>query len=247
MKSDIISKLEQLNLSKNEAKVYTSLLEIGQTSAGNIIKKTRLHRSVVYETLDKLIERKLVFQLTKKKIAYFQTTDPSKILEHTKSQQRIAEDLVPQLRKMAQEGLPEINVYEGIEAYRRFWIDGMNNLPVGTTAYIAGSISSRWIELLGGELGEYSTTRIKRKIKWKMIVFEKNPTELALAKKYPKLNEFRLIKKNANNYGNFNIYGEDTLVLHSSVEPLIIEIKNKTLLKVFKNIFDILWETGKKI
>lgn len=247
MKSDIIKKLEELDLSRNEAKVYTSLLEIGQTSAGNIIKKNRLHRSVVYETLDKLKARKLVFEVKKKSIAYFQATDPAKLLEYAKAKQRIAENLLPQLKEMTEEGLPEINVYEGIEAYRRFWIDVINTLPIGSTAYIAGSISEKWNELLGKDLEEFSTARIKRKIKWKMIVFEENPSEFVLAKKNPELNEFRLVKKDVNKFGNFNVFGKDSLILHSVAEPMVIEIKNKIFFLVFKNIFDILWESGKKI
>jgi sugar-specific transcriptional regulator TrmB len=247
MKADIIKKLEELDLSRNEAKVYSSLLEIGQTSAGNIIKKTRLHRSVVYETLDKLKARKFVFEVKKKRISYFKTTAPSKLLEYAKAKQRIAENLLPQLKEMTEDGLPEINIYEGIEAYRSFWIDVINTLPIGSTVYIAGSISEKWNELLGKDLEEFSTTRIKRKIKWKMIVFEKNPSELVFAQNNPELNEFRLVNKDINKFGNFNVYGKDILLLHSATEPMVIEIKNKTLFGVFKNIFDILWESGKMI
>ncbi|MBI2448198.1 hypothetical protein HYV44_01385 [Candidatus Microgenomates bacterium] len=243
---DILSKLEQLHLSPNEAEAYLALLEIGQTSAGAIIKKTKLHRSVVYETLEKLIDKKLVFKLTKKKIAYFQTTAPTKILDHAKSQQRIAEKLLPQLKKMAKEGLPEINVYEGVEAYRQFWIDAYSNLPIGTVDYVAGSISKKWIDYMGGDQEIINRIRTKRKIKWVAICFEKNPVEVALMRSCPALNEYRLIKKNVGKYGNFNIFGDHTLILHSAVEPMIIKIKNKTLVKVFENIFSILWEIGKK-
>lgn len=243
---NIKTKLEQLGFSTNEIKVYLALLEIGQTSAGSVIKKTRLHRSVVYETLEKLISRKLVFKLTKKKIAYYQPTDPSKILEYAKTQERIAHELVPQLKDIAAEGLPEINVYEGIEAYKNFWLAAMNNLPEGTIDYVAGSIGKKWAEYLGDDLENFLKTRIKRKIKWKIIVFEEETLEMDLWKKYPHLQEFRFLNRKCEKYGNFNVFGEESLILHSVVEPMIIEIKNKTLVKVFKNLFDILWEAGTK-
>ena len=125
MNEQIIGQLQQLNLSLNEAKVYTALLEIGQTSAGEIIKKTGLHRSVVYETLDKLISRKLVFKLQKNNIAFFQPTDPQRILENVKLQEEIALELVPKLKTLLDRKLPEITVYEGTESYKRFWLDSV--------------------------------------------------------------------------------------------------------------------------
>jgi len=201
MNNNIINKLIQINLSQNEAKVYASLAEIGQTSAGNIIKQTRLHRSVVYETLDKLINKKLAFKITKKRIAYFQATDPAVILEKAKEQQKIAQELLPELKKLGIAKLPEINIYEGIESYRKFWVEITKKMPIGSIDYVAGSIGNK-----------------------------------------------RLIKRDGNNFlGNFNVFNNDILILISATEPLIIEIRNETLVKTFKNIFDILWELGEKI
>lgn len=61
MNDYIINKLKEANFSNNEAEIYTALVGLGQTSAGNIIKQTNLHRSVVYETLEKLINKKNSF------------------------------------------------------------------------------------------------------------------------------------------------------------------------------------------
>ena len=52
--------LQNLGFYKNEAKVYLALLELGFTSTGPLIKKTNLHRNIVYESLDKLITHGLV-------------------------------------------------------------------------------------------------------------------------------------------------------------------------------------------
>lgn len=246
MNEQIIGHLQQLNLSLNEAKAYAAILEIGQTSAGAIIKKTQLHRSVIYETLDKLIARKLVFKLQKSNITYFQPTDPTRILQNIQSQEQVALDLVPQLKNLITKQFPEITVYEGIESWRRFWLDLNFRLPVGSTDYVAGSLGKGWQELMGKKATEkYLKTRIGRKLKWKMIVFSKDPIELELLKEFPLLHEYRLIGKGKAAEGNFNILHDESIVLHSATEPMIIEVKNPTLVRVFQNIFDILWETGK--
>ena len=248
MNEQIIGQLQLLNLSLNEAKVYSALLEIGQTSAGEIIKSTLLHRSVVYETLDKLIAKKLVIKVDKQSIAFYQTTDPSRILQNIKSQEEIALELLPKLKDLADSKLPEIVVYEGIESYRRFWLDSVNKMPEGSTDYVAGSIGKKWFDFLGKDYEKFLALRVKRNIKWRMIVFEKEQIEEELLKKYPKLNEFRLVSQSkAPKDGNFNILGDESVILHSATEPMIIEIKNPTLVKVFRNIFDLLWSTGKPL
>jgi len=248
MKGQIIAKLQQLNLSVNEAKIYSTLLETKQTTAGQIIKKTQIHRAVVYDTLDKLIDKKLVFKIIKKNTAFFQPTNPSKLLETVEMQRQIAQGLVPDLQKLMQSALPKITVYEGVESYRTFWFDSLKKIPIGGTDYVAGSIGEKWFEYMGEKKAEeFLKQRIKRKILWKMIVFEKSEAELELVRKYPKYNEYRLIEKGKNIHGNFNVFDDKSVLLHSATEPLLIEIENETLVKVLKNIFDLLWDMGKKL
>lgn len=247
MNQDLISKLESLHLNQNEAKVYLALLEIGQTSAGNIIKKVTLHRSVVYEALDKLINKKLVFKLTRNNISYFQATNPDRLIQNIESEREIAKDLVSQFKKMADANLPEIVIYEGIESYRRFWLDCYKNLPVGSIDYVSGSIANRWKEIMGDDIKKVIKIIIKRKIKWQMIVFDKNDIGSELLENHPELCDYRVIESPFTKEGNYNIFNDDTLILHSITEPTIIEIKNKSLVKVFKHNFDILWKFGKRI
>ena len=247
MNENIESQLQEIGLSHNEAAVYTALLQIGQTSAGKIIERTNLHRSVVYETLRKLIDKKMVFQLEKKKIAYFQPTDPTRILQNIRSQEEIAKTLIPNLRNLADTKLPEITIYEGETSYRNYWMNAFRTLPPGSIDYVAGSIGKKWQEHMGNSLKKFLNLRIKRRIHWKTIIFEKDDLELELFRQYPKLHEYRYINKTFSKAGNFNIFNDDTLILHSAIEPMIIEIKNKNLAKIFKNLFDILWEMGKEV
>lgn len=248
MEEQILSQLKQLNLSSNEASVYLALLSIGQTSAGEIIKKTMLHRSVVYETLDKLIDKKLAFKLQKGNISYFQPTNPEKLQENIRNQAEIAQDLIPQLQGLIDQKLPEITIYEGLEAYRRFWLDSVRKMPPGSIDYVAGSIGDKWFEYFGAHMNKkYQLIRKEKGIIWKFIAFEEIEIEKSLLRDNPQLNECRIIRRNVTKSGNYNIFNNDTLVLHSAIEPMVIEIKNKSLVQVFKDNFDILWELGEEV
>src|SRR3989344_1182878 len=49
-----------VGLTEKESEVYLALIELGSSSAGQIIQKTGLHRAVVYDLLERLIEKGLV-------------------------------------------------------------------------------------------------------------------------------------------------------------------------------------------
>ncbi|MBU1930663.1 helix-turn-helix domain-containing protein, partial [Candidatus Micrarchaeota archaeon] len=52
--------LQDLKLTQNEIKIYTALLNLGSVPAGRITHETGLHRSRVYEGLNRLVEKGLV-------------------------------------------------------------------------------------------------------------------------------------------------------------------------------------------
>lgn len=251
MNKRIIAQLKRLHFSENEASVYVTLLMLGETSAGNIIKKTQLHRSVVYETLEKLITRSLVFKIQKNKITHYIATDVNKVLNDAQQQLDIAKKLVPHLGDLLTGNTAEINVYEGVRSYKDFWFQAFTQMPKNSIDYVAGSIGYKWVEaglFTQVEMDELLEIRLKRKIKWQMIYFE-NPQEFELdyVKRNPSLHEYRLIINHFNAYGNFNILGTKSVILHSVNEPMVIEITNKTLVSVFQNIFNTLWEIAKPV
>ena len=52
--------LEKLGLNRNEAKVYFGLLQTVNTTASDLVKHLGLHRNIIYDNLEKLIEKGLV-------------------------------------------------------------------------------------------------------------------------------------------------------------------------------------------
>lgn len=244
-KEQLIDQLSSLQLSKSEAKTYLALLSTGPTTAGEIIRRTGLHRAVVYASFDKLIERNLVMKFEKGKIAHFQPLSPNRLTEYAKSLLASAEAMVPSLSRLMDTHLPEITVHEGLEAYRAFWLDVQERLPVGSTQYIAGSIGDRWFQLMEPVADRYTKRRMQRRITWKMIVYKRDEIDMNLLEKYPKLHEYRLIDRpNMVRRGNFNICGDQSVVLHDATQPLLVEIRSEALVAVFNDLFDLLWDVG---
>ncbi|HIJ10806.1 TPA: hypothetical protein HA278_01990, partial [Candidatus Woesearchaeota archaeon] len=116
--------LEDIGLSKNEIKVYFALLELHQSSATPIVKKSGIPNSKIYPTLEKLIGRGLVSFVIKNNVKYFHAADPQNLIEFlSKKQQSIEEQkdeieqIIPQLelkRQLAAQ-TQEAHVYEGFK------------------------------------------------------------------------------------------------------------------------------------
>ena len=60
--------LKEFGLTETEEKVYLSLLKQGTSLASDIIKKTQLHRTTIYDVLERLISKGFVSYIIQNKI-----------------------------------------------------------------------------------------------------------------------------------------------------------------------------------
>ena len=110
--------LEDLGLSKREAKCYLALLELGSSTIGDIVKKSEIPSSKIYEILDRLIEKGLANYIIKKNQKHFQTSDPEAILNSFEEKKRHFEELLPKLKEKQKQGEEKqfVEMYEGKQA-----------------------------------------------------------------------------------------------------------------------------------
>lgn len=123
--------LRDMGFSEREAKVYISLLSLGETTVGPIASKTRIQHSKIYQTLEKLIDRGLVTFVIKSRTKYFSAQNPKIILNMIREKERKFLDILPDLQKKAEfSKKPQIaTVYEGYKAIKSMFetvLDGVN-------------------------------------------------------------------------------------------------------------------------
>ena len=97
---DIESALRKIGLTQGEVKVYASLLELGPSSSGPIIKRSGVSSSKVYPILDRLILMGLVSYVKRGNKKVFQTTSPMKILELLEKRKEDIEEQKKEIRKV---------------------------------------------------------------------------------------------------------------------------------------------------
>jgi len=242
--------LEQIGLSKNEIKIYFALLELEQSSATPIVKKSGIPNSKVYPTLDKLIKRGLVSYVIKNNVKYFQASDPENLIDllnekekQLSQQKKEIESLIPQIehkRKLAKHK-QEATIYEGFDGIKVAFNNILNKVPINKEYYVF---------TLGEELGkselkhffrDYHKKRIQKRIKVKLIANQKIKTTFIKHHLYKNMKiKFSRLKLPT---GIF-IYEDYVMTVVWIGDPTAFVIKSKTNSEKYKEFFQEVWKTA---
>ena len=142
-----IELLKNIGLTDSEIKVYLALLELGSSSKGPIVDKSKVASSKIYKLLEKLVQKGLVSSVVKSGVKYFEAAPPSRILDYLKEkearlkeQEKELEKLVPDLelkRSMAGIG-SETQVFKGMKGAQTSFDDILKELKKGDEYYVLG-------------------------------------------------------------------------------------------------------------
>lgn len=112
-------------MSQNEAQIYEALVEVKEAGAGEIAVKAKVHRRNVYDALQRLIQKGLVFQVFGRGEITFRAVDPGKLLELVTEKEEKLKAILPELEKSykATARKEEVYVYKGIEGFKNYLRD----------------------------------------------------------------------------------------------------------------------------
>lgn len=130
--------LQLLGLSPNEAKIYETLVEQGESSVGQISVDAKVHRRNVYDSIQRLIEKGLCFEIFSKGENTYNAVDPGKLRELLTEKQEKLNEILPSLeKKFRQKAVSEeAYIYRGLEGQKNVWRD---ILRVGQDSYFIGA------------------------------------------------------------------------------------------------------------
>jgi len=242
--------LEQIGLSKNEIKIYFALLELEQSSATPIVKKSGVPNSKVYPTLEKLIKRGLVSYVIKNNVKYFQASDPKNLIDFLNDKEKLIsqqkkeiEKLIPKIerkRELAKDK-QEATIYEGFDGIKVAFNNILNKVPKNQEYYVF---------TLGEELGktelkhffrDYHKKRIQKKIKVKLIANKKIRTIFLKHHLYKNMKvKFSKLKLPT---GIF-IYEDYVMTVGWIGDPTAFVIKSKNNAEKYKEFFLELWKVA---
>ncbi len=229
--------LEEIGLSKREIKVYLALLQIGSTTVGEIIKKTNIPSSKIYEVLNRLQTKGLVSYVIISSSRNYQAAEPKTILNSLEEKQKKLSKLLPLLeaQKTFANRKQSVEIYDGRKAIFAMFNNLISNSKP-KEEYLIFSINEEKDDAADLFFKHLSTRRKNRGIKVKLLRNTKNKP--SREKRHSKLQ----IK-----YTNFDFpegitIFQDMIVLLSWIpNKTAIKIQSKALASQFNAFFKQIW------
>lgn len=242
MKDDLI----KLGFEGHQAEIYLAMVDLGQCGAGDIVKKTGIHRNIVYETLDRLIAKRLVVKVMQKNVFQYRVTDPERIIEDQRINLSLAESVIPDIKKRT-ENKNDILIWDGVEGFRNFRLNCIETIKPKSIIYILGAIVGEdWAELMGPKYKRVEKIRLQKKVIYKMIIYKHSDLDADMMRNN-KFYDVRIIEKDFSTPANV-MFWEDNVALQTYEEPIsVVQIKNKALNEAYRNYFNIMWDAGKDL
>ncbi len=243
----LIEELTELGLSKNEAKVYLALLELGPTTTGPLIKKSKLYRVMVYDTLEHLLQKGLVNYSLQRNRKVFQAESPQQIVELLKNKELLARSVANQLQKIQAEKPLEKGalVYEGwkgIKAAQENYFKEMKLKAGGEYLMVGASRSLH--KKLDAFFNYFHERRTKIKIPAKLLFNENNRQFGQLKRKYIPV-QIRFMPQKIITPSWVSMYKDMVLIGVAEEEPMAFFIKNKAVAESYQQYFYFMWEQSR--
>lgn len=236
MTSNKMEELKQAGLTENESKIYLALIDLGPSLAGQISRRTGIHRRTVYDTIEMLIKKGLIGYILQNNRKLFQASNPNRILEIIKEKHEILSPIVENLLEKYQKTKEkeETNFYKGKEGLKTIFEDQLENKEI-----LILNASPEAYEVLQFYFKWYDKKRKQRKIKSRIIATDKR------IKKIP-LSEIKYLPQKYTSPVAVNIYGDKTAIILWAKEPIAIVIKNPEISKGYRQYFELMWNIAKK-
>lgn len=250
---EIIKNLEKLGLSRNEAKVYTTLLQLGRDTVLNISRQADLKRPSVYLLLDDLEARGLVTRTRKGKKTLFKAENPKRLLTNLKIQEELARDTIPSLAAIhnLDPKKPNIKIAEGAQGVRNVYggiFTYMSSHP-GEELLIYGSLKAAAQKFAPEVVDFFSKEMGKSKNKVRELGNDDPETRryFRKAKRANANHELRLVRPGTQPFEADNMLYGNTLVILSVDEQIFATIiESAAIANTYRALFELAWRAGKK-
>ena len=239
--------LENMGLTKNEIKVYLALLELGTTTTGPLAKKSELHTSRVYESLNKLIEKGLASFVIKANRKHYSAANPDVILDILEKEKRDIISILPELKAMHKQrpGEEKVTMFEGYKGVKSVYDNIVRTLNKGDEILVFGARGADESFMSNTFFIEYTKRRVEKGIKMKMIF---NDDARQTGKYYSKLKntEVRYMPKNMKTPAAVDIYSNNVGTLILKPKPIVFLTTSKEVSDSYRAFFKLFWRICRK-
>jgi sugar-specific transcriptional regulator TrmB len=239
---DIEKNLELLGLTSTEAKIYLTLLRIGESTAVSIAKETDIHRRTIYDNINILLKKGLVSYKIKDGVKYFNANNPLTFKGFLDEKSNAFETILPTLNSFYENKQisPKIDIYSGVQGAKSIIEEAIKKKH--TLYWVGGGLY--FFESLG-----FSKEFIEQKMSKANIMMVQADTKNIKEKlgSFKKEN-VRLLPNEYSSFVGYLIYGETVAIgLIQGKNMIMIRVNSKEFSHGYKKYFDIMWNAGRKL
>ncbi len=254
--SDLTATLEGFGLAKNEAKLYYSLVANKSGTVSNMFKDTGIHRRNIYDSLERLIEKGLVFEVLESPENHYEAVHPQKLMEILREREERLTPAVTELTNLHEAELQTdaAFIYKGVEGYKNYMRD---LIRVAEPVYFLGA-KALWFTP-GMDLAfleNFKRTMKGKEQGYKTLFDPRVPIELPEAMEKVG-GEYKVLPTGNETVGVMDVFGDHIVSFTSAgvgdfgEDGKIFVTINRDLADSYRTWFDLIWdllpeEKGKK-
>jgi len=239
---------QSLGLSPNEAKIYGSLVERGESSISEIAIGARIHRRNAYDAINRLIDKGLCFLIVSQKENRYNAVDPDKLSELLSEKQQDLNKLLPELKKKFQkrEAPQEAYIYRGLEGQKNIFRD---MLRVGHDSYVLGAKGGWFDPRIESAREAFFKEANKKGIKFIQLFEHEVKEQLpGFPQRFPGKLQYRFLPKEYATNSVVHIFGDYVITYTGlaigkiSDDIVFFVLRSKDLAESYRKWFWYMWE-----
>ncbi len=241
---ELVQELEQLGLNEKQARVYLAVLELGQATALEISRESKIKRSTTYVILDELQEQALIRHIRKGSTTIYEPAEPNVLGEQLTERLDSFSKIKPFLDDLylKQGSKPNVHFYYGLEEF--------------TQLYWKMFRENRQIDFFGVDVEAFETAIPKQTsdafVDWlaqgstsarEIVTHDRTSIEWA-KRNHGRFHKIRVIDQKYQFASDNAIFG-NTLLIASFDVPFAVTIESKDIIQTFRSMFEIMWSIAR--
>lgn len=232
--------LQELGLSRRESICYISLLELGSSKVGKIVKKSNIPSSKIYEILNKLIQRGLVSYVIKDNVKHYQASDPKNLINYIDEKKKKVEEVLPELLlKQKFSNKQSVELFEGQKAIFTLFTNLISDAKPKEMYFIFSLNEENKNDQANLFFRNLTIRRKEKKLDVQLLKNIKHYIKEKHTKLKLRYTEYNLPQ-------GITVFRNYVILLSWTESPIAIKIESKTFAKQQKEFFLELWEKAKK-
>jgi len=241
--------LIELGFNRNEARVYLSLIKFGKADAHQLIQDTKFHKNIVYDNLEKLMDKGLVTYILEEGRRVYKLASSNMLIEffneqekEIKEKQNKAKEIAKEIDKISKvvKEKQEAMIYKGIKGIKSFYNETLDGKD-----YDVFGAPKESVDIMGELFWKnYNVKRISKKIKVKMI-FNSSLKNFARGMK-DKYTDVRFFDKDFEPLTETHVQEDQIAIIVWTEDPVLFIIRDKSVANNYRKFFEGMWRDSKR-